>query len=88
LPAGGLTSYRTRKRLLDLVCVAAAAPLAIPLLAIASVGILTTMGRPVLFVQSRVGLGGKVFRMIKLRTMQAAPNGGGQSSPPPPAIPG
>ena len=75
LPEGGLTSYRTRKRLLDLVCVFVLLPVAIPVVAFASLGILLTMGSPVLFIQPRVGLGGKVFRMFKLRTMRLATPG-------------
>ncbi len=75
LPEGGLTSYRTRKRLLDMLCVFALLPLAVPIVAIAGLGILVTMGSPVLFIQPRVGLGGRVFRMIKLRTMRLATPG-------------
>lgn len=69
LPPAGLTSYRTRKRLMDIGLVLLAAPLALPLLALGALCVLVTMGRPVLFVQSRVGLGGKPFQMYKLRTM-------------------
>ena len=78
LPEGGLTSYRTRKRLFDLLCVAALLPVAVPVAAVAGLGVLLTMGRPVLFVQPRVGLGGRVFQMVKLRSMRrAGDNGGG-----------
>ncbi len=75
LPEGGLTSYRTRKRLLDLVCVALILPVALPLLVLAGLGIRLSMGSPVLFIQPRVGLGGKVFSMLKLRTMRLATPG-------------
>ena len=80
LPEGGLTSYRTRKRLLDLVCVVLMLPIAVPLVALAAFGIRLTMGAPVLFIQPRVGLGGRVFRMIKLRTMRVAPAGAAPSA--------
>lgn len=80
LPLGGLTSYQTRKRLLDVGLVVLAAPVALPLLVLGACGIWATMGRPVLFVQSRVGLGGKVFRMYKLRTMRPAAPGAGESA--------
>lgn len=40
-----------------------------PLLATIALLILVTMGRPVLFVQERVGLFGRRFRMYKFRTM-------------------
>ena len=43
--------------------------IAIPILIIAGVIIKTTSKGPVFYLQSRVGRGGKVFRVIKLRTM-------------------
>jgi lipopolysaccharide/colanic/teichoic acid biosynthesis glycosyltransferase len=70
LPGRGLGGYRVRKRLLDLACVCALLPFAIPLVAFGALGILLTMGRPVLFFQQRVGLGGRTFTMAKLRTMR------------------
>lgn len=42
-----------------------------PLLALAAFCILVTMGRPVFFGQPRPGLKGKIFKLHKLRTMQA-----------------
>lgn len=75
LPEAGLTSYRMRKRLMDVGLVLLALPVALPLLLLGAAVVLFTMGRPVMFIQSRVGLGGRVFRMFKLRTMQvSAPN--------------
>lgn len=41
----------------------------LPFLALVSVVILASMGRPVFFVQERAGLYGRKFRMIKFRTM-------------------
>lgn len=76
LPAGGLTSYRTRKRILDLGLVFFALPIALPVLALASLAIVATMRGPVLFIQPRVGLGGRVFNIYKLRTMRIASDGG------------
>ena len=70
LPEAGLTSYRTRKRLMDIGLVVLALPIALPLLLAGAAVVVATMGRPVFFVQSRVGLGGEVFRMFKLRTMR------------------
>ena len=72
LPEAGLTSYRTRKRLMDIGLVVIALPVAVPLLLIGAALVLFTMGRPILFVQPRVGLGGRVFRMLKLRTMHVS----------------
>lgn len=80
LPEAGLTSYRTRKRLMDICLVLLALPVALPLLLIGALVVLATMGRPILFVQSRVGLGGEVFQMFKLRTMQAAPPVNGKAT--------
>ncbi|WP_339871552.1 sugar transferase [uncultured Brevundimonas sp.] len=71
LPSTGLTSYRIRKRIMDLAIVIALLPVALPILAIGAGAVLVSMGRPVLFVQPRTGEGGKVFRMYKLRTMQS-----------------
>jgi lipopolysaccharide/colanic/teichoic acid biosynthesis glycosyltransferase len=70
LPDGGLVSYRTRKRLLDLGLVLILLPVALPILAAGMLVTLIAMGRPVFFVQTRTGLGGKSFRMYKLRTMR------------------
>jgi exopolysaccharide biosynthesis polyprenyl glycosylphosphotransferase len=57
------------KRWID-VAVAAALLLATsPLLALAACGILLETGRPVLFRQTRCGLRGRPFQLLKLRTM-------------------
>lgn len=72
LPPTGLTSYRTRKRLMDLVIVLAILPIALPILAVGALAVLVSMGRPILFTQHRTGQGGIVFSMYKLRTMQHA----------------
>lgn len=70
LPATGLASYRTPKRLFDFLVALLAMPIAILVTALAALGVLITMGWPVFFVQDRVGLGGVPFRMLKLRTMR------------------
>lgn len=75
LPASGLTSYRFRKRVMDVTLVALAAPVALPIVGLAMLGIWATMGRPVFFNQTRIGLGGRHFRMYKLRTMRPAAAG-------------
>lgn len=72
LPAAGLTSYRVRKRLMDLAIVVALLPVALPILAAGALAVLISMGRPALFMQPRTGQGGKVFRIYKLRTMQTS----------------
>ena len=75
LPEAGLTSYRLRKRLLDVAVVVLTLPATLPAIALASVAIWLTTGRPVLFIQPRVGLAGGVFPMFKLRTMRAGQGG-------------
>jgi sugar transferase EpsL len=61
---------RAAKRGLDVAAAALAlAILAGPMLLVAA-SILVTMGRPVLFVQDRTGLGGRTFRLYKFRTMR------------------
>lgn len=40
-----------------------------PLLVLVALAVWAAMGRPVLFVQTRPGLGGRPFQMIKFRTM-------------------
>ena len=69
LPEGGLSSYRVRKRILELLVVIIAFPLALIALGAGCLVVLTTMGRPIFFVQRRVGQSGRVFQMFKLRTM-------------------
>jgi lipopolysaccharide/colanic/teichoic acid biosynthesis glycosyltransferase len=65
--------YDAVKRMLDIMLVLIAAPIAVTIVLIAAVAILVTMGRPIFFVQPRVGRGGRLFNMIKLRTMSNAP---------------
>ena len=44
--------------------------LALPVLGLACIAIILESGFPVLFTQERVGRGGRVFRVLKLRTMR------------------
>ncbi|WP_417230627.1 sugar transferase [Brevundimonas sp.] len=71
LPVGGLTSYQARKRAMDVFLVLIGLPIAALFLALGALAVLVTMGRPIFFIQSRVGLGGRVFRMYKLRSMRS-----------------
>lgn len=68
--------YRLGKRALDIALALVVLPLAVPLTVLAALTIGLTMGGPALFVQARVGRGGRPFRMVKLRTMRDAPGGG------------
>lgn len=45
--------------------------LTLPLLLACAIAVFVTMGRPVFLLQNRVGQGGRVFRMVKFRTMHA-----------------
>lgn len=42
---------------------------ALPIIALAALGVLIETGRPIFYTQERVGLRGRIFRVIKLRTM-------------------
>ena len=68
-PAG--YAYRG-KRLFDLVVVVLAAPVVGPVLVLLALGSWRMMGRPILFRQPRAGLGGRVFHIVKFRTMRDA----------------
>jgi len=58
------------KRLFDVVvAMLAIAVLVVPAVVLGAV-VMTTLGRPVLFVQTRPGLHGRPFRMVKFRTMR------------------
>lgn len=61
------------KRALDVVVAAVALVILAPVLAAVALAILVAMGRPVLFRQSRPGLHGRPFELLKFRTMTVAP---------------
>ena len=58
-----------RKRVLDLVLVLISAPLWGPLLVGVALLVRWRIGSPVLFRQERPGLGGRIYRMSKFRSM-------------------
>ena len=58
------------KRAVDTLVVILAAPVWLPVLALAMALVRVCDGVPVIFRQERIGLGGKPFRMMKLRTMR------------------
>lgn len=64
-----VVSYRSVKRMMDIATVVFVSPVVLFLTALGALGVLLTMGWPIFFVQERVGLAGKPFRMWKLRTM-------------------
>ena len=58
------------KRFTDTLVVILFAPLWLPLLAVAALGVRIAMGSPVLFRQERIGRGDRPFTILKLRTMR------------------
>ena len=57
------------KRLADLVIVLAASPFWLPIIAVLAVVVRLRLGSPVFFRQDRAGLGGRIFAVIKFRSM-------------------
>jgi len=67
----GLPYCRGRsKRTLDLLLTLPALLLLSPLFVVLGLGVLFTMGRPVLFVHERAGLDGRPFGLLKFRSMR------------------
>lgn len=64
-----LLGYMTMKRLFDVVCSLLGLILLSPIMLITALLIVIEDGGPVLFVQERNGIQGKVFRMYKFRSM-------------------
>jgi exopolysaccharide biosynthesis polyprenyl glycosylphosphotransferase len=63
-------STQLLKRMLDVFVAGATLLVTAPLVALVALAIALTSGRPLLFVQSRAGLNGREFRMLKFRTMR------------------
>jgi lipopolysaccharide/colanic/teichoic acid biosynthesis glycosyltransferase len=57
------------KRLFDLVAIIATATISLPLLAVLAVLVWVKLGAPVFFRQKRPGYRGKIFELVKFRTM-------------------
>lgn len=57
------------KRVMDLILSLLALVLLAPLMVATALAVAADSGRPVLFVQQRVGRGGRVFNMFKFRSM-------------------
>jgi lipopolysaccharide/colanic/teichoic acid biosynthesis glycosyltransferase len=68
------------KRTIDVAASGVGLLLTAPLLIVAGAGILSTMGTPILFRQSRPGRAGRLFTCYKFRTMEE-PDAGGQLRP-------
>lgn len=69
------------KRLLDIIVASFALLLLSPVMAIVALLIRRRMGGPVMFRQTRPGLHGKPFQMVKFRTMQDALDAEGNPLP-------
>src|SRR5690606_34673076 len=63
-------AYSDLKRIFDLASVILLCPVILVLCGIVAIIVLVDTGRPVLFWQDRIGLGGHTFRMVKFRTMR------------------
>jgi lipopolysaccharide/colanic/teichoic acid biosynthesis glycosyltransferase len=66
---GAARRFPTTKRLFDLSLLLATAPIWAPILAVVALLVRLRLGSPVLFKQDRPGLLGRIFRMIKFRSM-------------------
>ncbi len=64
--------YGTTKRFVSAVVAGMALVVALPVMALIALSIYVTEGCPVLFVQERVGLHGRPFRLLKFRSMRVA----------------
>jgi exopolysaccharide biosynthesis polyprenyl glycosylphosphotransferase len=73
--AGGF--YPIAKRIIDIVGALCGLSIFVVMLPFLAVAILLDSGRPIFYTQDRIGRGGKLFGMAKLRTMvqDAEPNG-------------
>ncbi|GAA8965309.1 sugar transferase [Helicobacter pylori] len=67
LPPAG---YMLVKRLLDILCVLAVLPFALPLMLLTAIAIRLESAGNVLFIQNRVGQGGREFKIYKFRSMR------------------
>lgn len=58
------------KRTFDILCALVLLLLALPVMALAAVAILVESGFPILFRQERVGVNGRLFNVVKFRSMR------------------
>jgi exopolysaccharide biosynthesis polyprenyl glycosylphosphotransferase len=71
LPSAGPVQWdRIAKRAVDFLAAALGLLVLAPLFLVVSLLILLTSGRPIFYLQNRVGQGGRIFRMIKFRSMR------------------
>ena len=67
------------KRTIDLLVAACLIVLTLPLMLLVSLAIMIETGAPVVYVQERVGQGGRVFRLYKFRSMRQDAEANGQA---------
>jgi len=67
--AGSVSAYVPFKRILDLCFIVVFSPIIIPLMLVTAILIKIESRGPVFFWQKRVGVHGKVFEMLKFRSM-------------------
>lgn len=72
---------RVIKRMIDIVCSGVGLVLLSPILVIVAVLVRIKLGSPIFFTQDRVGKDGKIFKMIKFRTMLDAVDKWGEPLP-------
>jgi lipopolysaccharide/colanic/teichoic acid biosynthesis glycosyltransferase len=73
--------YKTLRRAVDVVASAGALAVSAPVMFLVAIGIRATMGSPVLFRQTRIGLDEKPFTILKFRTMRDARDSAGRLLP-------
>jgi lipopolysaccharide/colanic/teichoic acid biosynthesis glycosyltransferase len=64
------TGYQNAKRVVDLVLCLVLFPVVIPLFLLCALAIFIDSGRPIVFLQERIGKGGKHIRIYKFRTVK------------------
>lgn len=69
------------KRSFDFIIAFSALPTLLPIIIIVAILIRFKLGSPILFTQDRPGLNGKIFKMIKFRTMLDAVDKNGELLP-------
>jgi lipopolysaccharide/colanic/teichoic acid biosynthesis glycosyltransferase len=67
--------YRTTKRVLDILVAALGLVVLSPLLVVAALAVKLDSPGPALFKQARVGKNGRLFEILKLRTMRVSTTG-------------
>lgn len=67
--------YQKSKRLIDFIICIVLSPLIIPVAILCALAVYLDSGKPIIFMQARIGKGGKSFRIYKFRTLKASFDG-------------